>query len=171
MIPAELKKVANWCVYKIEEVNGKQRKLPINAKTGGNAQSNNSSTWCDYETALSAVGKYGEGLGFFFSPPYFGVDIDGVRDAVEDFKSGQKNNIVGEFTHALNSYSETSVSGNGLHIICKGTLPEGGRRRGNVEMYSEGRYFIMTGHSVHNVPIRDCTEAIKPLHEFQSTHP
>lgn len=165
MIPAELKKVANWCVYKIEKVNGKQRKLPINAKTGGNAQSNNPSTWCDYETALGAVGKYGEGLGFFFSPPYFGVDIDGVREAVEDFKSGQKNNIVGEFIHALNSYSETSVSGGGLHIICKGTLPEGGRRRGNVEMYSEGRYFIMTGKSVHNVPIRDCTEAIKPLHE------
>lgn len=151
MIPQELKKVKQWVCWSGD-------KLPKNPYTGGNAMSNNPSTWSDYETAVSAVKKYGfGGVGFMFAPPYFGVDLDKCLDDTD---------FVDEFVEGLQSYNEISKSGNGIHIICKGVLPDGSRRRGHVEMYSEGRYFIMTGN-VYNEKyssIVDCTERIKVLH-------
>lgn len=149
-IPEELKKVRQWVCWAGD-------KLPKNPHTGGNAQSNNPSTWADFETAVKAVDKYHfGGIGFMFAAPYFGVDLDHCTDN-QDF--------VDEFVESLQSYTEYSKSGNGIHIICKGRLPEGARRRGNVEMYSERRYFIMTGNVYGEArPVRDCTEAIKILH-------
>jgi putative DNA primase/helicase len=169
-IPEELKQLNNWCCYQIlpDEVKpNKMKKMPKNAKTGGNAMSNNRDTWSSYEEAVIGLRKYGfNGLGFFFADGYFGVDIDGVEHEVEAFKHGEMDNIVGEFIHTLQSYAEYSVSGNGIHIICKGELPPGGRRKNNVEMYQEGRFFIMTANPASEyTEIKDCTAAIKPLHE------
>ena len=149
-IPQELKEQKCWVCYTLPD------KLPKNPKTGGNAQSNNRSTWSDYNTAVKAVEKYNfNGIGFMFAPPYFGVDLD---DASQD--------LIDEFVETLGSYAETSTSGHGIHIICKGELPQGGRRKDNVEMYCDGRYFIMTGKAISREPyeVTDCTEAIKPLH-------
>ena len=169
-IPDELKRLKQWCCFKLlpdESRPGKTKKIPVNAYTGGNAQSNNPETWSDYETAIESVTKYDlNGIGIFFAPPYFGVDIDGADDAIDDYKSGDNNNIISEFIHTLQSYAEYSLSGKGLHIICKGALPKKGRRKKNVEMYENGRFFIMTGNIASEyISIRECTQAIKPLHE------
>ena len=45
-------------------------------------------------------------------------------------------------------------------------MPDGARRRGNVEMYCERRYFIVTGnvYNAQYTQITDCTETIKVLH-------
>lgn len=165
-IPEELKKLPRWVCWKGEPgENGKLRKLPINPRTGGGAMSNNPDTWTDFETAVRASSAY-SGVGFMFAPPYFGVDIDNISGDIADFRAGGMDNIVAEFVHTLGSYAEYSQSGNGIHIICRGELPAGGRRRGNVEMYQTGRYFIMTGNDAAGyVDIEDCTETIKPLHE------
>lgn len=165
-IPEELKKLPCWCCYDLEPGDKKPRKVPKNALTGGNAQSNNESTWCTYEEAVEGLYKYGfRGLGFFFKPPYFGVDIDDVADEIQIYKDGQ-DSIVTEFVHTLRSYTELSQSGNGIHIICKGTLPAGGRRKGKVEMYQNGRFFIMTAKPISEyTEINECTETIKTLHE------
>lgn len=151
MIPQELKERKQWVCWSGD-------KLPKNPMTGGNAMSNNPSTWGDYNTAVEAVKKFHfDGVGFMFAPPYFGVDLDKCLDDTD---------FVDEFVEGLRSYNEISKSGNGIHIICKGSLPEGGRRRGRVEMYSEGRYFIMTGNQYNAKydQIVDCTERIKVLH-------
>lgn len=165
-IPEELKKLPHWVCWKAEQgENGKLRKVPINPITGGGAMSNTPSTWTDFETAVKASEQY-SGVGFMFAPPYFGVDIDNIQDDIAAFQAGDDNNIVSEFVHTLCSYAEYSQSGNGIHVICKGELPKGGRRRGNVEMYQTGRYFIMTGNdAARYADIVDCTETIKPLHE------
>lgn len=168
-IPNELKTLKQWCCYKLEPDTArpnKFRKTPKNAYTGGNSQSNNPETWSDYETAMSAIEKYNfDGIGFFFANGYFGVDIDGVVEELYDFQNGD-DNLITEFIHTLGSYCETSVSGNGIHIICKGELPKGGRRKKNVEMYQEGRFFIMTGNQISDYSeIINCTETIKSLHE------
>ena len=150
-IPAELKAVRQWVCWD-------ESKLPKNPKTGGNAQSNNKSTWGTFDEAVTAVSKYGfKGVGFMFAPPYFGVDLDKCLDNAE---------FIEEFVETLQSYTEISKSGNGIHIIAKGTLPPGNRRRGSVEMYCERRYFIMTGkiYNPRYTQIVDCTETIKPLH-------
>ncbi|OLS02900.1 phage/plasmid primase, P4 family [Tissierella creatinophila] len=168
-IPEELKKIDNWCNYKLVDDPArpdKPKKLPINSKTGGNAMSNNPDTWCSHDKALEGIKKgYGEGLGFFFSPPYFGVDIDDIDEDIEKYKLGDSDNVVSEFIHGLGTYAEYSQSGRGIHLICKGELPPGGRRKGSFEMYQSGRYFIMTGNIASEyVDIRECTESIKYLH-------
>lgn len=150
-IPQELKSLKQFVCWTND-------KLPKNPYTGGNAMSNNPSTWSDYETAVDAVKKYNfDGIGFMFAPPYFGVDLDKCMDN-QDF--------IDEFVETLQSYTEYSKSGDGVHIICKGVLPDGSRRRGHVEMYSTGRYFIMTGKHYNEdyVEIKDCTESVKILH-------
>jgi putative DNA primase/helicase len=45
----------------------------------------------------------------------------------------------------LDSYTELSPSGKGVHVIAKGQIPHGGRR-GAVEMYCQDRFFTVTGH-------------------------
>jgi primase-polymerase (primpol)-like protein len=52
-------------------------------------------------------------------------------------------------------YVEASPSGKGVHIIVEGTVRDGGRSRkkvhlngevvGEIEMYSRGRFFTITG--------------------------
>lgn len=161
-VPEELKQLRQWVCWRWED----KKKMPVNARTGGNAQSNNPDTWTDFETAVKAAPQY-NGIGFMFKPPYFGVDLDHAKDDIKRYKNGDyKENIVAEFIHTLGSYAEFSQSGNGIHIICKGVLPPGGRRKSNVEMYQSGRYFIMTGNvAADYTEIVDCTETIKPLHE------
>ncbi len=167
-IPQELKGLRQWVCWQAAPIEGKPdkiRKLPINPRTGEAAQSNNPDTWTDFQTAASASSRF-SGLGFMFANGYFGVDIDGIDNDIEAFQQGGLQNIVGEFLHSLASYGEYSVSGKGLHIICKGKLPTGGRRRGNVEMYERGRFFVMTGNQAGPyTSLRDCTELVKPLHE------
>lgn len=149
-IPDEMKALKQWVCWTND-------KLPKNAYTGGNAQSNNPDTWADFETAKNAVKKYGfEGVGFMFDSGYFGVDLDKCLDN-QDF--------IDEFVETLQSYTEVSKSGNGIHIVCKGTLPDGARRRGNVEMYCSGRYFIITGNLYTKYKeIKNCSDSIKVLH-------
>ena len=163
-IPKELKKLPQWVNWEMqpdESRPGKMKKLPINPLTGGKAQSNNPTTWTTYQTAIKKSDK----LGFMFANGYFGVDIDNAEYDILAYKDGDTNNIIYEFINSLKSYAEYSVSGNGIHIICKGSLPPTGRRKGNVEMYSKGRFFIMTGNIASEYKeIADCTNKIKDLH-------
>ncbi|MFR6290248.1 MAG: phage/plasmid primase, P4 family [Peptococcaceae bacterium] len=167
VIPEELRQLKQWvCWNGIADPTrpGKIKKIPVNARTGGNAQSNNPDTWCDYDTAVQASCQY-SGIGFMFANGYFGIDIDDAEEDIRQFRSGDNDNIVAEFIYSLESYAEYSQSGKGIHIICKGILPEGGRRKGKVEMYQDGRFFIMTGKpAAEYAGITECTEAIKPLH-------
>ena len=146
-IPDELKQLNNWCVWKLQERNGKKTKIPFNAETGEFAKSNDKSTWSSYETAVNAEGV--DGIGFFFEPPYLGIDIDKIDDDLHRYKHGDKlDNIVSEFNEAFKSYTEVSPSGTGLHIIVKGKIPGNRRRKGNIEMYDSGRFFTMTGKRI-----------------------
>lgn len=137
--------------------NDKIPKSPINGK---NAQSNNPKTWGTFAQAVKACETFGfDGLGFMFDEKsgYFGVDLDHCIDNVD---------FCDEFVETLQSYAEVSKSGSGIHIICKGKLPDGARRKGGVEMYSKGRYFICTGKIYNSAykSVKDCTETIKVLH-------
>jgi len=156
MFPDELTELDNWCVWRSIERNGKQTKLPINPETGEAAKSNDSDTWSSYDEAFKVFQETNaDGLGFFFEPPYVGVDIDDISKEVERYKNGDiEKNIVFEFYELLKTYAEISPSGNGIHLIFKGEIPGPARRKGNVEMYDRGRFFTMTGDSLnkyHNI--------------------
>lgn len=167
-IPRELRELPRWVCWQGAPDPGrpgKLRKTPIDPRTGGPAQSNNPGTWCGFDAALAAAPRY-SGLGFMLGDGYFGVDLDDCASDLEAYLDGDRDNLVAEFIHTLGSYAEISQSGKGLHIICKGELPPRGRRRGPVEMYDSGRYFIMTGHVLGGYRgIADGTQAIRALHE------
>ena len=144
MLPLELKQHNHWINWSLENRNGKLTKIPINPRTGGNAQSNNPETWTGYDEAFTANTKNGySGVGFMFSKEIgiVGIDIDKCRNV----ETGEMSEQAKEILSTLDSYSEVSPSGSGVHIICKGKLPPVGRRKGSVEMYSEGRFFTITG--------------------------
>lgn len=161
----ELKHWVCWQAVKDERSHSGISKKPIDPLTGKNARSNDPSTWTDFETALKASQRF-SGLGFMFGGSgCFGVDLDDISEELESYREGRAN-IVSEFVNTLQSYAEVSQSGTGIHIICKGSLPKGGRRRGKVEMYDTGRFFVMTGRPISEyADITDCTERIRPLHE------
>ncbi len=168
-IPEELKRLKNWVCWKAEpdqKAHSGIKKIPINPHTGGQAMSNNPDTWSDFETAVRVSADLA-GIGFVFDGNgYFGVDLDDMPEALEQFKNGNYDNVISEFVYGLKSYTELSRSGNGIHIICKGRLPEGARRKGGIEMYEKGRFFVMTGNCCSEfIDISNCTESVKPLHE------
>lgn len=146
MIPTELQNLKQWCCYKLVEQKNtdKLSKLPINPETKKGAKSNDPSTWVDYDTALLYADEY-DGVGFFFTPPYVGVDIDSVNLEKIDTKTL-------EIINTLDSYTEISVSGKGLHIIVRGSIPGGVCRKGTLEMYQEARFFAMTGNILKGCP-------------------
>ena len=143
-IPQELRELPNWVCWRAEsdpKAHSGITKKPINPKTGGLAMSNNPSTWTDFGTAVRESVKY-SGIGFMFGAcDYFGVDIDDRGEILQQFLGGSEDNIFGEFINTLQSYAELSQSRTGIHIICKGKLPKGGRnsRKNRLEMYDNGR--------------------------------
>lgn len=131
------------------------RKVP-KSPHGGNAKSNDPSTWGTYAEAEAARAKNGySGVGLMLTDGYTGIDLDG---AVEDGKIADwAQEIVDEF----GSYAEISPSGTGLHILgwsdMEQTGPIGRNNRGGVEVYNHGRYFTVTGDVVRDAPLVDVT--------------
>jgi primase-polymerase (primpol)-like protein len=59
-----------------------------------------------------------------------------------------------------------SPSGTGYHVLVEGELPDGGNRRGDVEMYAHSRYFTVTGEHVDGTPLEICArdEPLEAVH-------
>ena len=140
-IPNELKELKQWVAWKKKVIEkGKITKIPVNPNNGWNAKTNDLTTWGTFDQAVEAIDKYKcAGIGFVFDDGYFGIDLDDCSQELID-----------EFVSTMDSYSEYSVSGKGIHIIARGKLPKGARRRGGVEMYDSGRFFVMTGNAFHS---------------------
>lgn len=139
----ELKRLNQWVGWQTEERNGKATKIPKNPHTGGNALSNTPSTWADVNTAWRAVKQHGwSGLGFVFTiqSGIVGVDLDNCFDG--DALKPWADDIY----RMLDSFTEYSPSGRGLHIFVRGEIPSSiNKSTDGVEMYNELRYFTMTG--------------------------
>jgi hypothetical protein len=85
---------------------------------------------------------------FSADDPYTGVDLDKCRVP----ETGTIEPWAQESITALNSYTEISPSGTGLHIIVQGQLPPGRRRKGQTEVYDSDPYFTMTGEHLEGTP-------------------
>lgn len=148
-VPQELKELPNWGLFRKEwdARKGKYNKYPVNAKTGKLAKSNDPSTWTSFTHAVEKVNQYGAaGLAFFIQPPYMLIDLDHCFEDIQRVKGGDHENEVADFIDRTQSYTELSVSGEGIHIITKGNFPGPKRRHGNVEMYPEERFVALTGN-------------------------
>lgn len=119
-------------------------KIPISPKTGHAADTTNFHDWTNFERACQAVKKFDlHGIGIVFNARgLMGIDID---DCMKDGKLIDPK--AREIVDTVNSYTEISPSGNGIHILCYGRLPDeyGYKRKDSLEMYDTGRFFTLTG--------------------------
>ena len=132
-----------WVGARLEPRDGRLTKVPYCASDPSRkASSTDPSTWSDFAMARRTVesGRLPL-LGFMLGDGYVGVDLDKCRNA----ETGATEPWALEIIELLDSYAEISVSGTGVHIIAKGALPPGGRRKGPIEMYDRARFFVMTG--------------------------
>lgn len=158
-VPQELKDLKRWVVWKTESRGDKPTKVLYNPKIGRRADSTDAATWSDYETALAVVDQY-SGIGCVIGSPYVGIDLDKCRDR----KTGKVEQWAQDIISEVNSYTEVSPSGTGLHTWVNGTLPPDGRRKGRVEMYSGSRYFTVTGNRIDGPSTRIETRDLTSLH-------
>lgn len=154
-VPQELKDLEQWVCWRYEERNGKETKLPIQAKTGKLAESDNPETWCDFKTAVAGFKRLGcAGVGFMFSKddPYMGADFD---DCLSD--QGVIADWAQEFIEKIDSYTEISPSHEGLKAFLKaglnGHLGKNEKyKTGRIEVYDKKRFFTVTGMHLSGSP-------------------
>jgi len=140
-----------WVIWRYIRRNGRRTKLPINPHTGRSASSTNPRTWGTYTEAQRAAERFGAaGLGFVFTADdvFVGIDLDGCRDV----ETGEVEGWAQDIIEKLDSFTEVSPSGRGVHVIVKAEKPRGRCRVGSVEMYDSGRFFCVTGQHVTSTP-------------------
>lgn len=147
-IPQELLNIPRWVCCTAD-------KLPIDPKTGQAADSTDPATWADYATAAAAVFPLGcRGVGFVLGGSFAGIDLDHCINPA----TGAVDDTALAIVEAMQSYTEISPSGTGLHILWRGEKPGKACRRAlgggvGLEMYDGGRYFTVTGRSWHAPPL------------------
>lgn len=153
-IPAELRALAQWVAWRAtppKKPGGKLGKRPIDPTRGTGASITDPSTWGTLDSAMELARAEGlAGIGFVFSTDdeFVGVDLDKCRNP----ESGELEEWAQEIVTRLASYTEVSPSGTGVHVIVRGKLPEGGRRKGPLEMYDSARFFTVTAERVGDTP-------------------
>ena len=175
LIPDELKALPRWVCWRAvpdPKSHSGISKQPVNPRTGGMARSNDPTTWTDFETAAAAAVDYA-GIGFmFYESGYIGIDIDDRPEELDAYRNGDNCTIFGQMNDALQTYAEFSQSGNGIHFIGRGTLPDKdfNNHDAGVEMYTGARFFVMTGNlCTEYVDIADITATVKPYYEKYRT--
>lgn len=167
----DLAALPNWVAYKMAPSRkrpGKTDKKPVNPHTGKLAKADDSATWAAFDQAAAFLARrpHLDGLGFQLgeSPDaksgIVGVDLDNCIDA-----GGNLAPWAAEIVARLDSYTEVSPSGKGIRIFCRGKLPAGGRKKGDIEMYDYGRFLTVTGNA-HGAPrpIRESTAELAAVH-------
>lgn len=196
-IPAELKKLKIWAVWKPQpkEDKSKPGKVPMSwqvSKVTGEkevrpASCDDSDTWMTFEDAVKLLksSKRYKGLSIALSPEppqegekrLIGIDLDKAVNS--------EGLIRPEFLEAIksfNTYAELSptVEEGGLRALCYGSFPVNeGVHQGNVEIYQCGKFLTITGHKLNDAPatIEEAQEAItafraqyfKPLSDIDET--
>jgi len=166
-IPPELCETPHWVTWKLVYREGQSKpwtKVPYRP-SGDAAKTNDSTTWGTFDEACAAYESEDvDGIGYVFvdSDDILGVDLDNCRNA----ETGNVEPWAQQIVDSLDSYAELSVTGTGVHIIARGTLPGPRRRQGKVEMYSDGRYFTMSGNVLAGSvgTINECQTAIDDLY-------
>ena len=152
----ELQAWPQWVCWRKEQRQGKLTKVPYSATTGSKAHSDNPQTWASFAQAVQAQrARHYDGIGYMFQRDYTGVDLDHCVNP-----DGSLDAWAQAYLAQLKSYTEYSPSQTGIHILLRGTVPSGIRRRvpdaphpeAAVEMYCERRYFTITGAHVDNTP-------------------
>jgi len=148
-IPTELKSIPRWVMWRMvpqSKQNGDivWKKVPYQTD-GKMAKSTAAATWTTYEDAMDAYlmgGFDGIGITIDGSDDFQGIDLD---DCIID---GELNRDATEVLGRIDGYAEISPSGKGIKLFTRSNLAISGKK-GNIEVYRDGRYFTVTGHTIN----------------------
>ncbi|WP_338738295.1 hypothetical protein [Haloplanus salilacus] len=146
--------------------------------------------WSDFSTVKHAADWDGFGVAFVIQnpnndeydhegDPYVLIDYDDVRDP----ETGAIHSTVREHVDRADSYADVSTSGTGVHIFCRGELPDGVKAieaalphderfpDAEIEVYDSARYSAMTGTHLVGTPdhTTDCQAFLEELAEEFAT--
>lgn len=178
-VPPAIRIKRNWCVHRTD---GERAKVP-HAPAGYKLQWSIPANWITFEEAKNAYIKGLElpeghkcrfdGLGFFVSREkdakldIYAVDLD---DCVKD---GQVDAWAKDVLSRLDSYSEISPSGTGVHVFVKGMLPDGAKNtndqmkdKNRIEVFTDKHHITITGNRLTDYPetIEDRSEIIESIY-------
>lgn len=172
VVPEELRTVKQWVMWRFDwnVKSGSWAKVPYQTN-GQRAASDDAETWTTFDAVMVTFEQSRssfDGIGFMFSPNsgYVGVDVD------ECIIEGDGDLVLTPFAEKvwarMDTYTEISPSGTGIHCIGKATLVQGMNRvwEGNkIEAYGKGRYFTFTGRSWDETPktVRNIQEPLDRL--------
>jgi hypothetical protein len=165
-IPTDLKQRCNWVLWFPVWTGTKWTKRPIQP-SGFGASTTNSRHWSSFEdvrrvyqraaqqSGILVREKIGNrfvpigGVGFVFDnqPDESGLVLAGVDFDHVISTEGKIAQSAAEHIKRLGSYWERSVSGSGIHVICKAEPLPAGIAHGGVELYTCNRYFTVTGRT------------------------
>ena len=150
-LPKDIKENGRFCLWRYEKQQGRQTKVPYQI-SGQRASSSNIQHFTSFEEVIKAVPQY-DGIGMGVFSPFAAVDID---DCVKD---GELSGLAEDVIHTLDSYTEYSPSGKGVHIIVKVkdfTFDKShyyiNNRKIGLEVYVPGatnRFVTLTGNTIH----------------------
>lgn len=150
---AELQNMPQWVVWKAElDGEGKRKKIPYNPNyRNARASVKIPKSWGSLETTLTALASgFYSGIGFMLTPPLVFLDLDHcVSKETGEITDPQAAEIV----QTLNSYTETSPSGTGLHVLAYASLP-GKNFHTAIELYGSNHFTTITTDLLIGIPAK-----------------
>src|ERR1035438_3248629 len=147
-IPSCLKSQRIWYPSRFTpRPDGRLNKPPCNRHGKPSTNWQDESNWMSFDEAVN-LNMDGVGIVLHEALGLTGIDFDEcvVDGVIIDPWVAQK-------VKELDSYTEYSVSGTGIHVLVQGRCP-GKRSKGKIEMYDgiSSRFLVMTGNLVPGTP-------------------
>lgn len=141
------------------------KKIPLDPKNGKGAKANDASTWTTYAQAVTYNGNIGIELGYGIG----GIDIDNCFNS-----DGSLSNMAAEIVQRMNTYTEFSPSGRGLHLLFtyEGSITFSNSKQGRrdskigLELYAGAHFLTVTGRPFGEVkPIAPRTAEMHSVYQ------
>ena len=167
-LPHALTSSAQWVCFKLEEKQGKLTKEPYNARNGRHADTSKAYTWTSFQDAVDALHRYTTlGYAVYEHNSVRVLDLDHCRDK----ETGRLEQWARAIIDRLDSYTEVSPSGTGVHIFVRADITRENRvhklGNGQVEFYTTRHFITVTGVHLDGTPrtIEERTDALSSLYD------
>jgi len=143
----ELKSHIQWVCWRYAWRDRRWTKVPLKPD-GTPASSTDPLTFSAFEACLQAYQSGGfDGIGLVTTgeDPFVLIDLDHVMPSDSPMPDWAKNIVTTAIREG--AYVETSVGGDGIHVIGKGPQGFKGRKANQIEIYASGRFFTITGET------------------------
>jgi primase-polymerase (primpol)-like protein len=146
LFPQEMRAKPNWLNWRYHLRGAEHKKTRVPIQPNGRPPSTiDSQTWSDFDQVINPSVKC-DGIGYVFDGVVgsdglcqVGIDFDKLRE-----RKKRATKCVRE-AKTRSAYVEVSPSGGGIHVLGRAKPLAKGIHRNSVEIYSNARFFTVTG--------------------------